>query len=179
MADNGGPKRGLRGREGELVALLADGLTCGEAAKWMGVGLRTVERYAARPDTKRAVKELRDRRAADLIGGLGAAGGEAVATLRSLMANAPPGVKLGAARSVLEFLLKGRELVELAARVADLEQADAADAGDSAGEAGGGPEGGPAGGGHPVEDQGGPGGGADAGGDDPGPVAAGLGPLAG
>lgn len=178
MAGEGGGKsrRSLRGREAEAVVLLADGLSNPEAAKWLNVGLRTVERFAALPETRRAVKELRDRRAADLVGGLTTAGSEAVGVLRQLMTSAPPGVRLGAARSVLEFLLKGRELVELAGRVAELEAGadERPGAGDSAGEAGGGPAGGPGGGPDAGGGAGGPGERVPAGEDAGRPVAGGT-----
>jgi hypothetical protein len=56
-------------------------------------------------------------------GMLTAAATEAVRTLLSLQKDsAPPAVRLGAARAVLELGIKVRELAELEARIAALEE---------------------------------------------------------
>ncbi|HYH64254.1 MAG TPA: hypothetical protein VD866_06110 [Urbifossiella sp.] len=118
MADNKPPRR-----DDALALSLACGATVEAAARQAGVSDRTVYRRLRDPDFQKRIKEARTdlmRRSAGL---LSAASGEAVRTLLALMKDsAPPAVRLGAAKAVLELGIKVRELAELEAEVRALEQ---------------------------------------------------------
>ena len=118
------PKTAIRGRERELAARLAAGQTYAEAGKALGMSERTISRCMTRSEFRALVDAIRDERVEAVVGSLGDASAEAIATLRRLLAEQSPMVRLGAVRTILEFLLRGREHVDLARRVADLERSD-------------------------------------------------------
>jgi len=117
MADNK-PAR----RDDALALSLACGATVEAAARSAGVSERTVYRRLREPDFQKRIKEARTDLVRRSAGLLSAASGEAVRTLLALMKeSAPPSVRLGAARAVLELGIKVRELAELEAEVRALE----------------------------------------------------------
>jgi len=106
-----------------LVLTLACGATVEAAARQCDLSERTVYTRLKDADFQRRVKDAR----ADLVrrsaGLLSAASGEAVRTLLALMKEAaPPAVRLGAAKAVLEIGLKIRELADLEAELRVLEE---------------------------------------------------------
>jgi hypothetical protein len=109
--------------EGErLVLALACGATVEAAARQCGVSERTVYRRLEDPAFKARVQEARGEMVKRSAGMLTAAAGASVQTLLSLQKDsAPPAVRLGAARAVIELGLKVRELADLEARIAALE----------------------------------------------------------
>ncbi|HYH64128.1 MAG TPA: hypothetical protein VD866_05475 [Urbifossiella sp.] len=118
MADNKPPRR-----DDALALSLACGATVEAAARQAGVSDRTVYRRLKDPDFQKRIKEARTDLVRRSAGLLSAASGEAVRTLLAMMKeSAPPAVRLGAAKAVLELGIKVRELAELEAEVRALEQ---------------------------------------------------------
>ena len=105
-----------------LLAALASGLSAEEAAKRAGMSRRTVYRRLADPAFRRRLAGARDALVSEALGELAATATAAVATLRELLDARDERVRLGASRAVLEQLLRVREAVSLAERVAELER---------------------------------------------------------
>ena len=74
------------------------------------------------PEFVRAFQDARSRTVEDAVGELLAAQGAAVETLRDCLAADADSVKVSAARALLEYALKGRELLDLEGRVTTLEE---------------------------------------------------------
>ena len=105
-----------------LVLALACGATVEAAARQCDLSERTVYTRLKDPDFQRRVKQVRTDMVRRSAGLLSAASGEAVRTLLALMKDAaPPAVRLGAAKAVLELGMRIRELAELEAEVRELE----------------------------------------------------------
>jgi hypothetical protein len=105
-----------------LSAALARGATLKAAASVAGVSVSTAERRW-RDDSFRALVE---RERAELItsasGALLDGMGEAVHLLRELMRDAKDArIRLGAARALLDYAFKGREQLDVEARLQELE----------------------------------------------------------
>ncbi len=109
--------------EDTLLLALACGATVEAAAKQCQLSDRTVYRRLKEPAFRTKLQDMRTdmvRRAAGL---LTAAASAAVTTLLSLQKeSAPPAVRLGAARAILEIGIKVREMVDLETRLAALEE---------------------------------------------------------
>ena len=106
-----------------LVLALACGATVEAAARQCDLSERTVYTRLKDPDFQLRVKQVRTDMVRRSAGLLSAASGEAVRTLLALMKeSAPPAVRLGAAKAVLEVGLKIRELADLEAELRDLEE---------------------------------------------------------
>ncbi|HEY7153831.1 MAG TPA: helix-turn-helix domain-containing protein [Gemmataceae bacterium] len=109
--------------EDALLLALACGATVENAARQCGLSERTVYRRLGEPDFRQRLQQLRTDMIQRTAGALTAAATEAVRTLLELQkAAAPPAVRLGAARSVLEIGIKLREAADLEERLAALEQ---------------------------------------------------------
>ena len=109
--------------EDALLLTLTCGASVDQAARQCSLSTRTVYRRLADSAFRQQLQALR----ADLVqrtaGALTAAATEAVRTLLELQKpSAPPAVRLGAARSVLELGLKLREAADLEERLAALEE---------------------------------------------------------
>jgi hypothetical protein len=115
--------RGRENADEALAAALACGATVEQAAAKAGVSGRTAYRRQKDPAFRRLVQAARGdivQRAGGLLTG---AALESIKTLLELQRPpSSPGVRLGAARSVLEFGLKVREAAELEGRLAELER---------------------------------------------------------
>lgn len=108
--------------EDALLLALACGATVEAAGRQCDLTERTVYRRLREPAFKARLQELRADMVRRSAGMLTAAAGEAVRTLLSLQKDsAPPAVRLGAARAVLELGIKVRELADLEVRIAALE----------------------------------------------------------
>jgi hypothetical protein len=108
--------------EDALLLALACGATVEAAGRQCDLTERTVYRRLREPAFKARLQELRADMVRRSAGMLTAAAGEAVRTLLSLQKDsAPPAVRLGAARAVLELGIKVRELADLEARIVTLE----------------------------------------------------------
>jgi hypothetical protein len=178
----GGSKRSA---DDFLVTALASGASVVTAAAKAEVSERTVRRRLEDPAFRARVDEARGelvRQAVSKLADIGALAGE---TLGELVREGSGAVRLGAARSILEFMFRGHELDTLARQVEELRRElggvkrvkrEAPHGNEPAAEVGSHPAGGsadtPAG-----TAEGGPGPDPDPGGDATGRVAAGPPPL--
>jgi hypothetical protein len=109
--------------EDALLLALACGATVENAARQCGLCERTVYRRLEEAVFRQRLQQLRTDMIQRTAGALTAAATEAVRTLLELQkAAAPPAVRLGAARSVLEIGIKLREAANLEERLSALEQ---------------------------------------------------------
>jgi hypothetical protein len=96
--------------EEALLLALACGATVENAARQCGLCERTIYRRLETPEFRQKLQQLRTDMIQRSAGTLTAAATEAVRTLLELQkAAAPPAVRLGAARSILEIGLKLRD----------------------------------------------------------------------
>jgi hypothetical protein len=108
--------------EDALLLALACGASVEAAAKQCGLAERTVYRRLEDPGFRARLQDVRSDMVRRAAGMLTAAASQAVGTLLALQKDsAPPAVRLGAARAVLEIGIKVREMAELEARMAELE----------------------------------------------------------
>src|SRR5947209_5922038 len=117
------PKKPKTGKTNVFLVALACGASVESAARKAGISERTAYRWL---EDKALCKELNKARA-DMVqratGMLTAAALEAVKTLVELQAaSVQAAVRLGAARSIIEFGLKLREMTDFAERLAELEE---------------------------------------------------------
>jgi hypothetical protein len=107
------------------AALLAAGCSSEATARKVGVSPKTIQRWRRDDDFNNLIDSLRQRMTDTALGLLTAGAAAAVRTLRR---NIKPGVgspatQNGAANSILDRLLKVKELIELERRVTQLEVA--------------------------------------------------------
>ena len=105
-----------------LLAALAHGRPVEDAAKAAAVSERTVYRRLADPAFRARLTTVRDELIAEALGELAGSASDAARTLRRLLAADNDHVQLRAARAILEQLLRLREAVDIAERVAKLER---------------------------------------------------------
>jgi hypothetical protein len=113
-----------RRRKGDTVLLtaLACGATVESAARSANVSPATVYRRLNDPEFCRQLQEIRGDMVQRASGMLTASGLESVKTLLALQnESTPAAVRLGAARAVLEFGIKVREVADLERRLRALE----------------------------------------------------------
>ena len=122
----GGSRSGAREA---VAAALATGYTVASAAQSHSVSESTVYRWLRDdPAFAARVAELRAEAVGSAVAFLGTASRKAADTLAGLLgADTPPGIRLQAARSILELALKGREVLEVEKRLAALERSRADD----------------------------------------------------
>jgi hypothetical protein len=114
--------RGKKNTDEALLIALACGATVENAARTAGMSARTAHRRLADAGFQQRLRDLRTDMVQRAGGMLTAAGMEAVKTLISLQdGSVAAAVRLGAARTVLEFGIKLRENAELAERIGALE----------------------------------------------------------
>jgi hypothetical protein len=112
-----------RSRSDELLlGALSAGSPVEQAAETAGVSVRTAYRRLAEPGFARRLAQARDELISGALGELVECASEAVATLRALLQARDERVRLGAARSTLEQLLRLRETLTLSQRLAALER---------------------------------------------------------
>ncbi len=117
------PHGGRRNADERLLALLACGVTVEAAAQQSGVSPATVYRRLTDRNFRRRLQGVRADFVRRTAGTLTAAATEAVRTLLELLKPAaPPPVRLGAAKAVLEIGVKLREIAEVEERLAALEE---------------------------------------------------------
>jgi hypothetical protein len=113
---------GRRNADDALAVELAGGKTLRDAATAVGVSERTATRRWADPEFRKLVSRHRSAMANRAVGELSDSMTEASRTLRSLLGtDHKPAIRLAAARSILEFAVKGREAVEMDDRLHTLE----------------------------------------------------------
>jgi hypothetical protein len=105
-----------------LLTRLAAGATVEQAANAAGLSARTAYRRLADPAFTRRLAQARDELISSALGELVECASEAVATLRALLSASDERVRLGAAKSTLEQLLRLRETLTLSQRLAVLER---------------------------------------------------------
>ena len=112
----------VKRNEDQFLLALACGASVEAAAKQCGVTDRTVSRRLKDADFKARLQAVRSDMVGRSAGLLTAAASEAVRTLMLLQKDsAPPAVRLGAARAVLEVGMTLREVVDLQTRMDELE----------------------------------------------------------
>ena len=112
-----------RNRSDELLLTrLAAGATVEQAANAAGLSARTAYRRLADPAFTRRLAQARDELISSALGELVECASEAVATLRALLSASDERVRLGAAKSTLDQLLRLRETLMLSQRLAALER---------------------------------------------------------
>ena len=105
-----------------LAAALGAGASYSRAAEVAGVGKATVTRRMADPAFRAHVAELRSDHVRRVELRLGELAGAALEALEALMADVgAPAQRLGAAKAVLEGVLRFREAGEVERRLAELE----------------------------------------------------------
>ncbi len=118
------PQRGRRQADQLLLVALACGATVEAAAQKAGLSQATVYRRLRDPEFKERIQDVQSDMVKRASGTLTAAGMEAIKTLLALLqsSSTPAGVRLGAARAVLELGGKLRDSVELEERLRALEE---------------------------------------------------------
>jgi hypothetical protein len=105
-----------------MLTALACGATVDLAAEQAGISRRTAANRLNDPVFKERLRNLKAEIVQRACDNLAAAAGEAVATLLELLPKGSPGVRLGAARSILEIGMKFREATDLETRLRELER---------------------------------------------------------
>jgi hypothetical protein len=121
MAESGSPA--LRPRELRAIRALLTEPTIEKAAKAAKVGQRTLYRWLRREDFRDAFDAARRDALAQSMATLQGVTADAVHALREVLtdANARPADRVSAARAVLDFALRGSEMLDLEPRLAALE----------------------------------------------------------
>jgi hypothetical protein len=113
----------LSARQEAAIASLLLYPTVREAAKHCKIPESTLYRWMTFPLFSGALRAAKDAALGQSLSTLQSASGTAVTTLLMLMTKPKvlDSVKLGAARSLLEFALRGKEAADLDKRIAELE----------------------------------------------------------
>jgi phage terminase small subunit len=113
----------LTNRQRKSIAALLSTSNVVEAAKVSKVGERTLYRWLTLPEFRSAVTEAEgeaiDAAARRLIG----LQDSAISTIQEVLAKASAAIKLRAAQTILDYLLKLRELRSIENRLTELEKA--------------------------------------------------------
>jgi hypothetical protein len=108
-------------RQQRVAVLLASGSTIRDAAAESSVGERTIHTWLDDPAFRAFVSALRDRLLNETIGRLTLAASRAASVLETLLDSEQDQIRLRAASSILDAMIRVREHGELANRVAELE----------------------------------------------------------
>jgi hypothetical protein len=104
-----------------LIEALARGQTVAQAARLAGVSRRTAFRRLQEPDFRDVVRKCRGEIFDSASGALAATMRRATRTLRILLDDATPTVRLGAAKAILDSAQRLHEAIEVEQRLAVLE----------------------------------------------------------
>jgi hypothetical protein len=113
-------------REDAAVAALLTEKTIAEAAKKAGIGESTLLRWMAEPAFKARYRAARRQVVEHAVSGLQQATSNAVEALTRNLSCGVAASEIAAAKAIIDFAVKGVELVDLAERVETLEQASEA-----------------------------------------------------
>ena len=118
-----GEKRSRR-EDAAIAALLACS-TIEAAAGQAGIAGSTLRGWLSEPVFKARYREARRQVVEQAVSGLQQAAGEAVAVLSTIAGDAaqPAGARVSAARTILDQAFRGMEVLDLAARIEQLERA--------------------------------------------------------
>jgi hypothetical protein len=105
-----------------LMASLAAGKTTQDAAEAAGVSERTVFRRLEQPEFRQNMITLRERMVDDLTSRLADASSKAFEKLQTLLTAESEFVQLGAARTILDQMLRLRNMVEFESRLTRVEE---------------------------------------------------------
>jgi hypothetical protein len=113
----------LTRKQEALISALLNEDTIDAAAKTVGIGVMTAYRWLKDPDFRAVYREARREVVEHAITHVQQATGEAVQTLRDIMADvvAPASARVSASRTMLELAIKVVEVQDLDARIAALE----------------------------------------------------------
>ena len=115
---------GKRPRQAEAaIAALLTASTVGAAAQRVGINESTLLRWLKEPEFANEYRAARRLVVESAIGRLQQAATQAVDALARNLTCGIPAVEVGAAKAVLDQAIRGVELLDLAERVAALEQA--------------------------------------------------------
>lgn len=106
----------------KAIAALLSASNFSKAAKLAGVSRETLGRWQHDPEFRAALDVARREIVSGAILRLQAATTDAVDALHRCLASRAPTVQLSAARTILEYALKAKELEDIEARLAALEQ---------------------------------------------------------
>lgn len=109
-------------RDELLIIALASGATSARAARDSGYSPATVGRRKRDPQFMLRVSWARGKMIETAAGRLASAAEEAVACLRTLLTDESSSVRLGAARSILESVVRFRELADLQDEMRQIQQ---------------------------------------------------------
>jgi len=114
----------LTRKQEQAVAALLVYPTLEEAAEAAGISKATLWRWTQRDDFQAIYRAARRRAVSQAIGRLQQASQKAVNALEEVMADSgcPPAARVSAAKTVLEFSIRGLELEDLASRVEAIER---------------------------------------------------------
>jgi hypothetical protein len=114
----------LNAKQLRAIESLLSEPTTRAAAKAAGVSEVTLWRWLNEPAFAEAYREARSHLLETTLTALQSASGDAVKTLRNVLNDeqARPGEKVSAARAILEYALKSREILEVEERLRALEQ---------------------------------------------------------
>lgn len=110
-----------RRHENVIVALIAHPKIT-DAAKAAGVNESTVWRLMQREDFQKRYREAQDKVFDGALGSLQGATTEAVDALRRNLSCGTPSAEVQAAKIILDYTMKARELLDLGERVKELER---------------------------------------------------------
>ncbi len=113
----------LTHKQERAVASLLVTSTLAEAAKQAGISEPTLWRWLKHEEFQAAYRAARRETVAQVVAQLQRASGEAVEALRTIMANpaSRDGVRVTAARAILELAFKAVELEDIESRLTSLE----------------------------------------------------------
>jgi predicted site-specific integrase-resolvase len=119
---NGHGEKLSRKQEALISALLSED-TIDAAAKTVGIGVMTAYRWLKAPGFRAMYREARRQVVDHAISHVQQATGEAVQTLRDVMADAeaPASARVSASKTLLELAIKVAAVEDLEARIAALE----------------------------------------------------------
>jgi hypothetical protein len=124
QASGGHGEKRSRREEAAIAALLACP-TLETAAEQAGVAGSTLRGWLRDPEFQRRYREARRQVVEQAITSLQQAAGDAVEALRRNLTCGTPAAEIAAAKAIIDQAVKGVELVDLAERVEQLEQAAA------------------------------------------------------
>lgn len=114
--------RGRQNADDALALALARGATLRDGATEAGIGERTATRRWADPAFRQRVTELQHEMVTRSVRRLSDGMTEAVDVLRKLLSSNRDTIRLAAARTILDFGMKGWDSLEIDARVQELER---------------------------------------------------------
>ena len=108
-------------KQEHVALLIASGKSIKDAAAECGAGERTAHTWLKDPGYRSLIAELRGRLLNQAMGKLADAAGEAIEVLRASLRDVNPNIRLRAAVSVLDGMMKMYPHVELAEQLVDIQ----------------------------------------------------------